>query len=94
MTYLLLIVLGLIILVCAGVFGFAFWILVNMGIERWQNRTRRNRNMATSISAHDLRQKRQREAAARRLKIRVSNSILNAERVTPKVPFEWEGNHK
>jgi hypothetical protein len=46
------------------------------------------------MSAEELVMNRQKKAAARRLRIRVDNSVLNRERITPKVPFEWEGNHK
>lgn len=61
------------VLVCIGligaaVAGCAMWVGVNRLIDRYQQSHRR---MATPMSARELHEKRQNDAAARRLQIRI-----------------------
>jgi hypothetical protein len=81
-------------LIAVAVIGVCFYIALNEWIDRFQGWKRRKTPMAISMSAEELVRNRQKKAAARRLRIRVDNSVLNAERKTPKIPFSWEGTHK
>lgn len=65
---------GLVGLIVCGLLGYAAYVVTNELIDRYQGRVRRNRPMATSMTAQALREKRQSDAAARRLQIRVENS--------------------
>lgn len=68
-TYLYIFALVCIGLIGATIAGFAFWIGINKLIDKFQGSQRRP--MATSMTAQALREKRQSDAAARRLQIRV-----------------------
>jgi hypothetical protein len=92
--YITSVIYSLIALIAVAVIVICFYIAVNEWIDRYQGWKRRRTPMAISMTAEELVRNRQKKAAARRLRIRVDNAVLNAERKTPKIPFEWEGNHK
>lgn len=94
MTFLLIFICTIIAIIALCVLGFAAYIAGNSLIERLERHMARRKTMTTSMSAQELRNKRLEIAAKRRLKILVDNRDLNRERVTPKIPFDWEGVQK
>ena len=89
------IVIGVVIgLLSAAVFGFAFYVGVLWAIDRYQGWSRRKQPMATSMSREEILANRQEAAIKRRVAIRIENAVLNKERITPRVPIEWDGIRK
>jgi hypothetical protein len=52
-------ILGLILVACAGIAGFGFWLIGNWAIDRWQGFTRKRRyRMASPMNRDELMERR------------------------------------
>jgi hypothetical protein len=78
-----------ILAIAAIVGGFSFYVFANWAIDRYQNK--RRRPMASPMSIEEILRQRHERALKKRTQIRVDNAVLNAERKTPQMPYEWEG---